>query len=148
MTETQTCPRRLNEPGPWERKEDLDTWGTRPPIGMPVLDPEPVCSFCGSLHPERFLELAGEGWVVEPTTKSYKAYLAEVLQGEPILATPEGPMPAVANRRAKFYFQHLDEAQMRRFVDLYNTNVMRIGLPGYFEVLPFFMKIGQPSREP
>lgn len=138
MTETQTCPRRLNEPGPWEQKEDLDAWrdATDP------VNPGPVCSFCGSLKPSRFLELVSEGWIVEPTMKSYKAYLGEVRYGE-----PGEPLPVVTRGRAKFYFQHLDEKQMQHFVDLYNTNVMQLGLPGFFETPPYFMQIGHPSPE-
>ncbi len=42
----QTCPRRINELGPWEYKEGLDTWQQ---VGN-----DRVCSFCGSLHPADF----------------------------------------------------------------------------------------------
>lgn len=65
MTTPDTCPRRLNELGPWERTEGLDT---------PVRD---RCPFCGSLTPERFLERARAGHQLGPTDKPYKVYLAD-----------------------------------------------------------------------
>lgn len=46
MTNKQTCPRRMSELGPWEYKEDLDSWEKR--------GNDRVCSFCGSLHPADF----------------------------------------------------------------------------------------------
>lgn len=42
----------------------------------------PSCSFCGSLHPDRFMELVREGWIVGPTDKGYKAYLSRPLTDE------------------------------------------------------------------
>jgi len=60
----QTCPRRINELGPWERTENLDMW-----------DKENKCTFCGSLHPDEFLKRAKEGDKVTPTDKNYKCYL-------------------------------------------------------------------------
>lgn len=73
-TDTQTCPRRMAEAGPWERAEGLDSWTT----GRGVTGQDAVglsCSFCGSLNPARFMELVHEGWIVGPTDKNYKAYL-------------------------------------------------------------------------
>jgi hypothetical protein len=81
MTIKQTCPRRMNDWGPWERAENLDTWEKRGGI----IGQEKIglgCSFCGSLHPDRFMELVREGWVVGPTDKSYKAYLGKPLTDE------------------------------------------------------------------
>jgi hypothetical protein len=72
--EQQTCPRRMSDWGPWERAENLDRWTT----GHGVIGQDRVglsCSFCGSLHPDRFMELVRGGWIVGPTDKSYKAYL-------------------------------------------------------------------------
>ncbi|MEU1552094.1 hypothetical protein ABZ517_05155 [Streptomyces scabiei] len=77
MADVQTCPRRTYEMGPWERGEGLDTWSTRPGNGA-----GPSCSFCGSLHPDRFMELVHAGWIVGPTDKSYKAYLCQPLTDE------------------------------------------------------------------
>ena len=70
----QTCPRRMGEYGPWEHTEGRDAWTT----GHGVVGQDAVglsCSFCGSLHPDRFMELVREGWEVGPTDKDYKAYL-------------------------------------------------------------------------
>ena len=81
MTTAQTCPRRTHEPGPWDREEGLDTWTT----GHGVIgqdDAGPSCSFCGSLHPDRFMELVRDGWIVGPTDKTYKAYLSRPLTDE------------------------------------------------------------------
>ena len=70
----QSCPRRMTDFGPWEREPDLDSWTTghglagQGDIGL-------SCSFCGSLHPDRFMELVRAGWTVGPTDKGYKAYL-------------------------------------------------------------------------
>jgi hypothetical protein len=47
--EVQTCPKRMVEWGPWERKEELDAWVKR--------GSDRVCSFCGSLHPEELLKI-------------------------------------------------------------------------------------------
>lgn len=139
MLDVQTCPRRIQEAGPWEHSENLDTWlqEARHEEG-----PTPYCSFCGSLHPEKFLELVTEGWVVEPTDKSYKAYLRQVLAMEERTAEPGEPLPPIACGRSKFYYQHLSEEQRQHFVDLYNDNTMRLGLPGYFYQMPFFMTVG------
>jgi hypothetical protein len=85
MTEKQTCPRRMTEFGPWKAEEGLDTWGQRGGvIGQEKIGPG--CSFCGSLHPDRFMELVREGWVVGPTDKNYKAYLGKPRTGEDIAA--------------------------------------------------------------
>jgi len=72
--EAQTCPRRIHEYGPWERAEGLDSWTT----GHGVVGQDEVglsCSFCGSLNPDRFMQLVRDGWIVGPTDKNYKAYL-------------------------------------------------------------------------
>lgn len=60
---TTTCPRRMEEWGPWDKKPDLDHWDNG------------KCSFCGSLSPELFLERVEKGEKVVPTDKNYKAYL-------------------------------------------------------------------------
>jgi hypothetical protein len=80
--------------------------------------------------------------VVEPTDKTYKAYLGQVIDGPEMTSEPGTSLPPVNCGRAKFYYQHLDEGQMQHFVDLYNDNTMRLGLPGYFYRLPFFMAVG------
>jgi hypothetical protein len=47
------------------------------------------------------------------------------------------PRPAL--RHAKFYFQHLSEADQQRFIDHLNAKTMNIGMPGYFYSRPFFI---------
>lgn len=74
----QTCPRRMSDLGPWPREEGQDTWTTgHGLVGQAAVGRS--CSFCGSLDPDRFMELVREGWIVGPTDKSYKAYLARPL---------------------------------------------------------------------
>lgn len=67
--EKQTCGRRMADFGPWQREENLDTWC--------LIGNDKICSFCGSLHPDRVIELIKEhGWgIVERSTKSYKIYI-------------------------------------------------------------------------
>lgn len=103
-----TCPRRMNESGPWEHKQGLDLWR-----------PNDTCSFCGSLKPEVVIARAEQGAIITPTDKNYKGYLSGSL---------------------KFYFQHFNEEQKRKFVELYNERKMKLEFPGHFYVLPFFMK--------
>lgn len=80
-TQLMTCPRRMQEYGPWPHDEGQDSWTT----GHGVVGQDAVglsCSFCGSLHPDRFMELVREGWIVGPTDKNYKAYLSRPLTDE------------------------------------------------------------------
>ena len=126
MSESQTCPRRMAEYGPWDRQEGLDRWEA----GHGTVDQDQVglsCSFCGSLNPERFLELVRDGWVVGPTDKTYKAYLESP-------QTAEGP----GRVQAKFYFMHLSQEQQDQFIELHNSHQMVVGFPGHFYVPPFF----------
>ena len=72
MGEKQSCPSRMNQVGPWERKEGLDTWEA---VGS-----DRICSFCGSLHPaelEVILDRCIEVGDVEVShsTKGYKVYI-------------------------------------------------------------------------
>ncbi|WP_297827405.1 hypothetical protein [Mycobacterium sp.] len=67
--EEHRCPRRAEAihqaPGP-------DTWTSRESLSGGI---GPTCSYCGSLHPDTFMEKIRAGWIVEPTDKPYKAYL-------------------------------------------------------------------------
>lgn len=82
-----TCPRR-HESGMADPNSpfvgsgaDLDTWTTRHGlIGQESIGPS--CSYCGSLHSDRFMELVRAGWEVGPTDKSYKAYLRQPLTAD------------------------------------------------------------------
>jgi hypothetical protein len=157
--ERQTCPRRMSEYGPWQREEGQDTWTT----GHGVIGQDRVglsCSFCGSLHPDRFMELVREGWTVGPTDKNYKAYLGRPHTDEEKTqrkaqwlagfngSTEETTQLAglydrehafpTCSQEAKFYFQHLSEDQCREFIDLHNSHQMTVGAPGHFYSRPFF----------
>ncbi len=138
--DVQSCPRRMREPGPWEQREGLDRWDTvgglvgQPQVGL-------SCSFCGSLHPDRFMELVEQGWIVEPTDKPYKAYLARPRTPLAAAVQAEGGDPAEApagDTVAKFYYPHLHAAHQETFIALYNDGRMRLGYPGHFHVLPYF----------
>ncbi len=83
MTETHTCPRRMNEFGPWEREEGLDEYNSR---GGLVGQPR-SCSFCGSMPPEDFMEAVRTGCEIGPTDKSYKLYV----KGIPRDGDPDEP---------------------------------------------------------
>lgn len=169
MPEAHTCPRRA-EHGPRHIAEavDQDRWETGHAMGGQQ-DPGLCCSFCGSLNPDVFLQLVRDGWWVGPTDKPYKAYLASPLSDEDVARQREqfltepgmaelaetgateaieqlwhersaarGKGPTVA----KVYFQHLDRGQQDEFIRLANERVMRIDIPGYFYVLPYFTRHG------
>jgi hypothetical protein len=78
----QTCPRRMRELGPWKHDEGADTWKSGTSFVTAKRDYEGVkirsCSFCGSIHPDDFMTLViDHGYVVGPTDKNYKVYLAQ-----------------------------------------------------------------------
>jgi len=116
-----TCPRRMQEMGPWDREENLDRWSKRSGL---VKSKEPACTFCGSMQPDRFMHLIEHGYELGTTVKDYKAYLHNPTGGTV----------------GKFYYQHLDEEQKLRFIHLLNSREVNIGVPGYFPVLPFFCR--------
>lgn len=115
-----TCPRRMRELGPWDHAPSLDRWSERTTPGVRH------CSFCGSVHPDDFMAKVAAGEMVIPTDKNYKAYLGTA--------------------HLKFYYMHLSEAQMLAFIELYNSKVMQIGVPGYFYRPPFFMSFTDRPR--
>jgi hypothetical protein len=41
---------------------------------------------------------------------------------------------------AKLYYQHLSQAQRDEFIELHNSEAMKIGFPGYLYMLPFFTR--------
>lgn len=96
----------------------------------------------------------GEGWIQltneladEHGLNSYdRTHIGDWVRIEPRRATVHGT----------FYFQHFDEDQRRRFVDLYNANKMRfedfrcgkrVEVPRGFYRLPFFMTIERKADE-
>jgi hypothetical protein len=163
---TQTCPRRMTDFGPWPRDPDLDTWTTgHGLIGQSEIGQS--CSFCGSLHPDRFMELVREGWIVGPTDKPYKAYLERPFTAEEIASRKAAYMArfaglseqavaelgeqydreftSVGSTVAKFYFQHLTVEQQDEFIALHNAHRIKFGPPGGFYVTPFFAQTRTPE---
>ncbi|MCG5072264.1 hypothetical protein [Paraburkholderia tagetis] len=86
---------------------------------------EERCSYCGSVSGDSFLAFIEAGGEVGPTDKSYKAYL----HGNDAVRAPG----------LKFYFQHLSPEQRTRFIALLNERKVKIGMPGHFYVLPYFV---------
>jgi hypothetical protein len=113
MSDPMMCPRRSENPGGVFELPDHDTWVKH--AGRDFFS----CSYCGSMHPDEFLSKAEHGVEIGPTDKPYKVYI---------------------NNSDKFYFQHLDVEQRKKFVDLINEKKLKIGYPGHFYVLPFFAK--------
>lgn len=111
MSDLFACPRRVSEFGPWDRNAVDDAW-TR----------DKTCSFCGSMHPDEFMRLAGSGTMLTPTDKDYKVYVVQ-----------DG------HKHSKFYFQHLSGDQRTAFIGLLNDYKIVLGYPGAFYVLPFFV---------
>jgi len=128
---TNTCPRRMHELGPWKYAPNLDGWDrTR-------YDNELHCNFCGSLHPDYVLSVMASGkCTLRPTDKNYKVYV---------------DVPGDHMTSGKFYFQHFNEEQKKRFIQLYNIKPLpfKFTYPYGFYVMPYFMErtddVGLPS---
>lgn len=115
-SEVMTCGRRYDtymgvipaNPGYGQQQEDW--W-----------EPNGTCSYCGSISPGEFWRRVTAGYEVIPTDKNYKAYVRDGTRSE-----------------NKFYFQHFDQQDKEKFVEVVNAGEMHIGYPGYFYRLPFF----------
>lgn len=83
----QTCPRRMELAGPWQRIENIDRWDR---IGEDLR-----CSYCGSAHPESALaflrRVDGLDRWVEISKKRHKLTLRSAAQ---------------RSGAARFYFVH------------------------------------------
>lgn len=161
--EPQRCPRRNESPiadeygdgsptpDHWRTNSDENPGSTG--AGMRA------CSYCGSMHPDDLMKaIVDDGWELGPTDKNYKVYVHE--RPEPTIdeleqqaldrlarqKSGEAMPPHVPNRHHKFYFQHFNEAQQVRFIGLLNAGTLKIGYPGRFYALPFF--IGRKPKEP
>ena len=88
--DVQTCPDRMTNAGPWERKEGLDSWKK--------FGSDRCCSFCGSAHPDELdVMLDLETTKIDVSDKRYKIYIRR---------------PGVMNASGgaiKFYTWHLPE---------------------------------------
>lgn len=153
--EKQRCPRRGESPDPDAYGDGTDTPDTYTKgHGLVGVQGDNLsCSYCGSLHPDTFMDWARRGAILEPTSKSYKVYV-ECPDENPRYGETKtkkianGTMTTVYGRTAKFYFQHLTVEQRREFVDLLNDGTLqfrKIDLGGVerefrFNPLPFFMR--------
>jgi hypothetical protein len=102
MTNTpHSCPKRMLEPGPWERKDGLDDWEIRKEGGYRA------CTFCGSIHPEDLVKFCDkvDGLENYITRKGSIGPVAKLnLHDKSIKNATEGPI--------KFYtthFRYVDE---------------------------------------
>jgi hypothetical protein len=71
-----TCPKRLNQVGPWEHKENIDAWEDRYGIIH--------CNFCGSVHPDyavEFCKHVDDNQFVEVADNKSKMYLNNIEKG-------------------------------------------------------------------
>ena len=105
-----SCPRRSEAPFRMPGDTGEDSWIPR--------GGKDTCSYCGSLHPNDFMTCCFNQETLCPADKNYKVYV----------------LPH------KFYFQHLDKQQQLEFISLYVKGALTVGDPGYFYVMPFFMR--------
>ena len=89
------------------------------------------CSWCGSMSPELLFEAIEAGCKLTPTDKNYKLYIDGIAN---VFYVPN-------NNHSKFYFQHFSKEQCIKFIELSNDNKLKLGYPGYFYVIPFFMSL-------
>lgn len=96
--EIQTCPRRSE--GPMANEINADTWVMR--------GGDKCCSYCGSIHPDRVIELIKElgPSIFDRTTKSYKGYINR------------SNVPNAGFGGIKFYIQHFDQIQIDKLNSL------------------------------
>jgi len=148
--QTFQCPRRAESP---LQPSGEDDWGK-----------DDSCSYCGSLNPITLMERLEIGDVeLGPTDKSYKVYVKN--RGGALFKQSYKNCPDIndcwkeCNNGAiecshwvtrdvvetKFYFQHLSPEQQKRFIELLNARKIKLGMPGHFYVLPFFM--GKKTEE-
>ena len=125
---------------------DSDTWMDRDGHGWYS------CSYCGSLHPDQFMEFSAKRAEVGPTDKDYKAYI-DLDTGKP--AEDKEETSPNGNKRSwteggvvmlKFYFQHLTKEQRIEFVRRLNAKELNIGPPGHFYRLSFFCVPAKPDE--
>lgn len=147
------CPRRI-EAGPYAHQ----------PSQVEDLRDDDHCAYCGSLNPETFMARLEAGTIeLGPTDKNYKVYVRSLNDDKFVQSyrnCPQHPCPDVTDangkvdvykcrhwtkrqrNETKFYFRHLSEAQMRRFVVLLNLRQIKFGYPGGFYVAPYFISFG------
>jgi hypothetical protein len=102
----------------------------KPPFnGEMVWRDDDTCSYCGSLNGDILMARIEAGTIfLEGSDKNYKVYIKATDGSEPLKAI-------------KFYFQHLSEEQMKRFVELWNEKCIKHSL----YVMPYFMQVSAPA---
>lgn len=137
------CPRRSESPGLSKIFPDGDEWRS-----------DNSCSYCGSMNPDLLMARLEDGTLeLGPTDKSYKVYvrnaggeaMMQVYRSCPSGSERHGPKECThwvtrETSQAKFYFQHLNEQQKSRFLELLNTQKLKYGHPGHFYILPYFLQ--------
>lgn len=127
MSENHTCPRRAEDgtdrdDSPFKfAGSNRDTYTQ----GHGIVGQGRGCSYCGSMHPDDFLEALREGAELGVTDKNYKAYVRGYKN--------DGP------NGAKFYYQHLNAEQRAEFIRLLNEGTVRFEGGMGFTVLPYFI---------
>ncbi len=112
---------QMDEMSPWLCPRRSESFIARQaPEGGDVWRHDGTCSYCGSMQPQAVFAAIDRGDFLGPTDKSYKVYVGE---------------------RRKFYFQHFDDADKGKFIDALNAGAVKIGYPGHFYVLPFFIQM-------
>jgi hypothetical protein len=96
-------------------------------------DEEAACSYCGSISPERLLEILDGGGTVVPTDKNYKLYV-------------RGLPGRDEHSHIKFYTHHflLDTERAVEFRRRVLDHEVKIGYPGYF-YSKLWLPIDKPS---
>ncbi len=138
------CPRREEVPEyPGMKKSDV--WEKRGGLRC--------CSFCGSLHPDDFMDALEKRRSIATTSKNYKVYvmLPNPRVGKRYVMSTESRLDIFGLRinkktygregailQTKFYFQHLSDEQQRRFIELANEKALVFEGGFGFSVPPFF----------
>jgi hypothetical protein len=107
LSERQTCPRRMREWGPWERKDGLDRWSLH-------YNGDRTCSFCGSWDPAQFIafcDVIATAGTTAPGSVDYIRQKGKLYVHRPgIRNAGEGAI--------KFYCAHFSKEQMTPGVEL------------------------------
>ena len=98
------------------------SWKNMPANGVATI--YTTCEYCGSVHPDAFMQAVRERKVLVPTDKNYKAYITDEL-----------------GHHKKFYFEHLSTEQKKELIKLNNDLDIEFAEPGYFYVMPLFCRM-------
>lgn len=113
------CPRRDESLGGIFKFSGEDEWRDRDGTGYQR------CSYCGSLHPDQFIEWTQKGAALTPTDKNYKVYidLPDPRAGQPcVLTSASGPQQPLGDKWVKVTPENiktlpLDDYQRKNYND-------------------------------